>query len=256
MVASVESRMSLVDIDQLNIVAATSAINTEIIALEGEGFVVREHRIIALGPKHNPKQYVLLLGVLPSHLDHGDSAAHNVHLKSAQTMRVFPTPVSEKDGTALVAFNPGANPEAGYAVVDSKAEGVRWNNHATPDPIVYSMMLPNDLDETKDVVIHYMASKVGATLGDAVTWLTEAFFQTVGALHDADANAGGTSSAMTGDAATKTVQEDTLTVASADVPAAPCKLTLTVQPTDGTLDTDDVVLHNVWIEYTPKMLTS
>ena len=61
---------------------------------------------------------------------------------------------------------------------------------------------------------------------------------------------------MTGDAATKTMQEETLTIANADVPAVPCRMFLTVQPTDGTLGTDDVVLHSMWLEYTPKMLTS
>jgi len=162
----------------------------------------------------------------------------------------------EKDGTFLAAFADGASPTPGLDVTDSKAVNVRWNNHANPDPVACGVALPQDLDNSADIVVHYMASKTGATIGDAVTFLTEAFFQTVGALHDADADAGGTSSAMTGDAASKTVQEETLTIAAANVPAAPCKLMLTIQPTDGTLGTDDVHLHDVWLEYTPKVMTS
>lgn len=254
--ATTESRMSIVDIDQLSQAAAITAINAAIEVLEIAGFVVREQRVIKLGPAHAPKEFVLLLGVIPSHLDHSDAAAHDIHLKSAQTFKYIPAPMVEADGTYLAEFADGASATPGIDVVDAKAMGTRWNNHANPDPAATAVDFPMDLDESKDVVIHYMCSKVGATIGDAVTWLTGAFFGTVGATHDADADAGGTSSAMTGDAATKTMQEETLTIANADVPAVPCRMFLTVQPTDGTLGTDDVVLHSMWLEYTPKMLTS
>ena len=254
--ATTESRMSIVDIDQLTTAAAQTAINAEIEVLELAGFVVREQKVIKLGPARAPKEYVLLLGVIPSHLDHSNSAAHDIHLKSAQTVWTMPQPLMEKDGTVLAAFADGASPTPGLAVADAEAVGVRWNNDANPDPVITGREMPSDVDETKDVVVHFKASKVGATVGDAVKFTTEAFFQTVGALHDADADAGGDSSAMVGDAATKTVQEVTLTIAAANVPAAPCKLTLTYQPKDGTLGTDDVIMHDVWLEYTPKLLTS
>ena len=254
--ATAHSRFSIVDIDQLTTAAAETAVNAEVEVLENAGFIVREQKVIVLGPSHDPKQYVLLLAVTAAHLDHSDSAAHAVHLLSAQTFLEVPQAMVEQDGTYLAEFADGASTTPGIDVVDAESMGVRWNNHANPDPIAMSVMLPMNVNPAADVIIHYMCSKVGATIGDAVTWLTGAFFQTVGATHDADADAGGTSSAMTGDAATKTVQEETLTIANADVPAVPCKLFLTIQPTDGTLGTDDVVLHAVWLEYTALLLTS
>jgi len=179
------------------------------------------------------------------------------HILSAQAQVNIPLlSAVELNGTLLAAFADAADPTPGLAVVDSESVGIRWNNHANPDEIIVNVPMPQDLDDAADIVLHLLASKVGATLADAVTFTVGAFFQTVGALHDADANAGGASSAMTGDAATKTVAELTLTIAAADVPAAPCLLTLTIQPTDGLLGTDDVVLHGAWLEYTRKALTA
>ena len=92
------------------------------------------------------------------------------------------------------------------------------------------------------------------TVGDAVTWLVEAFNNLDGALYDADTDFGGTSTAMTGDATAKMVQEETLTLALADIAADPGTITLTIQPTDGTLGTDDVILMGVWLEVTGQAL--
>lgn len=163
---------------------------------------------------------------------------------------------AEADGTVLAAFADGASNTPGISVTDSECFGIRWNNAAAPDPIVVSAVIPPDLDETQDVTIHILASKTGATSGDAVTWLVGCFFLVDAALHDADTDCGGTSSAMTGDATAKTLQEETLTIAAANVQSAPGVITLTVQPTDGTLGTDDVIISGIWAEYTGKTLTS
>jgi hypothetical protein len=175
------------------------------------------------------------------------------------TQATLPIPLTsfvDADGDPLAKFADGASAVPGFNLANSKAFGIRWNNHATPDEILTSVAMPQDLDDTADVVLHVMASKTGATVGDAVTFTCTAFFQIVGALHDADANCGGVSSAMTGNATAKTSQEVTLTIAAADVPAAPCVLTLTIQPTDGTLGTDDVIVSGVWLEYKSKIMTS
>lgn len=163
---------------------------------------------------------------------------------------------TDADGDPLAKFSAGTSTVPGFTLANSKAFGIRWNDSATPDEILTSVVMPQDLDDTADVVLHVMASKTGATVGDAVTFTCTAFFQIVGALHDADANCGGVSSAMTGNATAKTSQEVTLTIAAADVPAAPCVLTLTIQPTDGTLGTDDVIVSGVWLEYKSKIMTS
>lgn len=160
----------------------------------------------------------------------------------------------EQSGTALAVFANAADPTPGFALVDSEALGIRWNNHANPDPIGISFVWPADLDPSKDATLHILASKTGATLADAVTFTATLFNTGVpGALHDADADYGGATGAMTGDATAKTVAELTLTLAAADLPQTfPAATSLTIQPTDGTLGTDDVVVHAVWIEYSKK----
>jgi len=178
------------------------------------------------------------------------------HIASAQAFLNLPLGGwTEQDGTVLADFSNGDSTTPGWNAGD-ESFGIRWNNHANPDPITTSVPIPPDLDASADVVLHILAAKVGATVGDAVTWLVEAFNNADTALYDADTDFGGTSSAMTGDAATKTCQEETLTLASANVAGSPCVLTLTVQPTDGKLGTDDVIILGVWLEYTRKILTA
>ena len=178
------------------------------------------------------------------------------HIASAQAFLNLPLGAwTEQDGTALADFADGASATPGWNAGD-ESFGIRWNNHANPDPIATSVPIPPDLDASEDVIVHIMAAKVGATVGDAVTWTIEAFNNVDAALYDADADFGGTSSAMTGDATSKTCQEETLTLAAANVAGSPCVLNLTLQPTDGTLGTDDVILLGVWLEYTRQILTS
>jgi len=178
------------------------------------------------------------------------------HIQSAQKFLNLPLGGwTEQDGTALADFADGTSTTPGWSAGD-EGFGIRWNNHANPDPISTSVPIPPDLDASADVIVHVMAAKVGATVGDAVKWTIEAFNNADGALYDADTDFGGDSSAMTGDATSKTCQEETLTLAAANVAASPCVLTLTLQPKDGTLGTDDVILLGVWLEYTGLTLTS
>ena len=178
------------------------------------------------------------------------------HLLSTQAFLNLPLGAwTEQDGTALADFANASSPTPGWNAGD-ESFGIRWNNHANPDPIATSVPIPPDLDPSADVIVHILAAKVGATVGDAVTWLIEAFNNADAAVYDADADFGGTSSAMTGNATTKTCQEETLTLAAANVAGSPCVLNLTLQPTDGTLGTDDVIVLGVWLEYTRKALTA
>lgn len=159
-------------------------------------------------------------------------------------------------GTPLAAFADNSSSNPGITLADSKAVAVRWNNNASQTAVWYSVPMPQDLDDTAVVVMHILASKSGATLGDATTFTVTAFYQTVGALHDADADLGGTSSALTGDATAKTVAELTLTLAAADVPASPSNLSFSIKPTNGTLGTDDALVEAIWFEFKGKLLTS
>jgi hypothetical protein len=145
-------------------------------------------------------------------------------------------------GTVLAAFADGDSVTPGINVANSEAMGVRWNDHATPAAVFKSIPLPADLDATQDLTIEILASKTGATDADDVTFTIGAFLNTVGALHDADANFGGATDAMVGTATAKTVQRVTLTLPAAALTADATALTLSVKPTDGTLETDDVIL--------------
>lgn len=179
------------------------------------------------------------------------------HVQSAQKQVNLPIASGTLvDGTPLAKFADGASATPGLSLNDSKAFGVRWNNHAAPAAAYLSVPMPQDLDDSAAIVVHVLASKTGATLADTSPFTCEAFFQTVGALHDADVDAGGDTGAMTGNANAKTVQEVTLTIAAADVPASPSVMTFSFKPKDGKLGTDDVIVEGIWLEYTGKVLTS
>jgi hypothetical protein len=160
-------------------------------------------------------------------------------------------------GTPLAAFANGASATPGIALDDSEAAGVRWNDNGTLSAIWGAVDLPSDRKPGSDVIVHIKASKTGATLADAVTFVVGAFFQPVAALRDADATAGGTSSAMTGNATSKRVQKVTRTIAAADIPdpstTDPCAtMSMSLVPT--ALTVDDVTIHSVELEYTRQDL--
>jgi hypothetical protein len=179
-----------------------------------------------------------------------------VGLKTAQAFLNLPLgSFTLDDGTAIADFANDASPTPGWAGA-AETVGIRWNNYGTPGEITIGVPYPPDLNAGADVVIHFLAAKTGATVGDAVTFTVVATEAIDAALYDADADFGGVSSAMTGDALAKTCQEETLTLAAANVNGSPGVLTLRFGPTDGTLGTDDVILFGVWLEYTRSVLTS
>lgn len=180
-------------------------------------------------------------------------------MRSIQTTWPLPAPVTGIDiatGAALAVFADGASTTPGTQFTNSKAVVVRWNNHGTPGAIAITAAMPQDLDDAAVVTYHALVSKIGATLADATKLTVGAFEQTVAALHDADTDFGGDTSAIVGDATSKTVTEVILTLALADIHAAPSSITFTIKPKAGTLGTDDFLLHSHWLEYTPKIMAS
>lgn len=160
--------------------------------------------------------------------------------------------------TPLAAFanNAAANP--GLALDNSEAIGVRFNNSSTQDQVLWSTRgIPlGALTATAAPVLNVLASKSGATLADATTFVVTAFCQATGALHDAGVTIGGNTSAMTGNATAKTVQKVTLTLTNfSEALAGPLPVTtdaalsLSIAPNANTLNTDDVTIHRVWITY-------
>lgn len=181
-------------------------------------------------------------------------------LRDATTANAMvPIPLAsfvDADGDPLAKFADGASTTPGFNLADSEAFGIRWNNHATPAAILGQVSLPKDLDDAHDAYLEFLCSKTGATVGDATTLTTTAFLTAAGALHDADANAGGATSAMVGDAAAKTTAVISRTIAAADIPADARSMTFTVKPTDGTLGTDDIIIHEVRLRYRRKVLAA
>lgn len=177
------------------------------------------------------------------------------HLKSAKGIIDVPMPVITDAGVALAAFSNGDSTVPGYCVT-AKGLGIRWNNHATPGAVGAKVIVPPDADVTANMVLHILAAKTGATLGDATKFTVGAYNNDVGAAYDADDTFGGDTGAMTGNATAKTVQEVTLTLALANLTAYPAAIELTIKPKDGTLGTDDVIMLAAWIEYKKKLLTA
>ena len=162
------------------------------------------------------------------------------------------------DGDPIVKHVNGANAFPGYFTsVATEALGLRWNNDGTPLAAATNFLMPPDCDITANMTVHMLASKT-STEAIATTFTLTAFnnHPTAGALYDADASFGGVSSAMSNPGVAKSVEEVTLTLALANLAAFPNIVHLTVNPTPGTLTTDDVILHAMWIEYTTKILTS
>lgn len=156
-------------------------------------------------------------------------------------------------GTPMAAFADNAGASApGITLNDSKAMGIRWNNQGTQTPVWTRFALPLDLDTSKPATLVLKAAKSGATVGDATTFTIAAFNNATGALHDADTNYGGATSAMAGASAAKTVQSVTLTLAAADLGLPGDPVSLSFKPTDGTLGTDDVSLYSIEFRYTRK----
>ena len=145
-------------------------------------------------------------------------------------------------GAPLVVYVDGTN---GLEFAEGDGQCYRFNDDEF-DAIGACVALPPDLDHTKDVVVHALVSRVGAE-DVTVTLDVGAFFQTVDAAVDADDDAGGSTAAI--DGTTLLLAERTVTIDAADVPAAPCALTLTLAPSSA-LEDDDLRVHAVWLEYT------
>lgn len=158
------------------------------------------------------------------------------------------------DNSALAAFANGTNAFPGFSLDNSKGVGLRWNNVATPLAVFTSVLMPLDRQPSTDIIAHVLCWKIGATVGDATTFAISAFANTTAALQDAATDAGGTTGAIVGNAATKTVQHVTLTMLAANLPnftaAVPTSLTIGLKPTAGLLGTDDLTVSSVWLEYT------
>lgn len=162
----------------------------------------------------------------------------------------------DADGDPLAKFVSAGSPTFGFNLADSEALNLRWNNDATPGTALCQISLPLDLDDTADAELEFLCSKSGATVGDATTLTVTAFIVAEGDLHDADADAGGVTNALVGNAAAKTTDLLVHTITAANIPASARSMTFTVTPTAGLLGTDDLMIHAVNLRYKRKVQTS
>lgn len=172
-------------------------------------------------------------------------------LTSAQTTIPIPlTSILLEDGTALTKYSAGgATP--GFSQQGNEEVVLTWDGNANPGDVITTVLMPEDVDNTADVVLHLLGTP--SSTNDSPVFTVEAYFAVAGAALNADANCGGESAEFT---ANTTLEEKTLTIASADIPASPSALTLVFHPKDGELGTDEFYLAACWLEYTRQMLTS
>lgn len=172
-------------------------------------------------------------------------------VKTAQYC-IYPDRISKEDGTALTVY--AASPASvGIAQLSNKSSVIQWAANATPDDIVAHFMMPNDVDDSEDVIVHLLGCTSATSPADTPVFTIEAYFDVVGAAFSADDNCGGESGEF---AATGLIQEKTLTIAAANVPASPSALTLVLHPKDTELGNVDFYLAGIWLEVTRKCLTS
>lgn len=232
--------------------------NTDTRALAGLITEVRDGRVYAwMGP-----HVAAMLVIAASEASQVDTAQVDIDALQADAatanayVHVPLTSFLDADGDPLAKFVSAGSPTFGFNLADSEALNLRWNNDATPGTALCQLSLPPDLDDAAAAELEFLCSKSGATVGDATTLTCTAFILANGDLHDADANAGGVTDALVGNATAKTTKKLTLTLAAADIPAGAHSMTFTVTPTAGTLGTDDLMIHSVRLRYTRKIQTS
>jgi hypothetical protein len=175
-----------------------------------------------------------------------------VGIKTAQ-YTIQPDWITAEAGTALTAYAASPAGGVGFAQLSNKSQVIQFGAHATPAKIAAHFTLPQDLDDAQAAVLHLLGALSAASPADTPTFTVEAYFDVVGAAPSADTNCGGASGEFS---ASTNLQEKTLSLALGDVPAAPCTLTLILNPTDGQLGDVDFYLSGLWLEVTRKCLTA
>lgn len=143
-----------------------------------------------------------------------------------------------EDGTALTKFVSEDAASCGFAQLSNKEVVLRFNNHATPPKVAFSVPMPQELDGTAAVEVHWLAAMSGAN--DTPVLEHEAYF---GA---GDTDCAGADDEIDGGI---TLTEYSSSIAHGDVPdTMPAVLTCIFGPKAGELGTDDLLIYAVWLE--------
>lgn len=176
-----------------------------------------------------------------------ESALAEIYQDLISAQHVIDAPISSimlEDGTPLGKWSAGATP--GFKQISAKELVVAWDGNASPGPVAVTLPFVDPrIDDSADVVVHILARMNGVT--DTPVVVFEAYFNA------GDTDAAGTDPEVTGGV---TLTEYTMTIASADVPAAPGSLTLIMTPTAGEMGTDELYIYAAWLEVTSKVRTS
>jgi hypothetical protein len=179
-----------------------------------------------------------------------EAAMAEIYQNIASAQAIIPIPLSAltlEDGTAITTFSNGDSATPGFAQISNKEVVLRWNNKtdALTKVAAFGIPMPPDLNAGANVVIHWRAKMSGAT--DTPVLEHECY------LGAGDTDCAGTDDEIDG---ATTLTEYTATIAHADVAGSPEELTLIFGPKIGEMDTDDLLVYSVWIEYTRKILTA
>lgn len=196
-----------------------------------------------------------------SQLDTAQADIDALEVDAATANASFSIPLHgwlDADGDPLAKFVADNVGTCGYNLADSEALNLRWNNYPSNPGVtaITQFALPADLDPAADVVLQFLCSKSGATVGDATKITYAAYIVSDGDLHDADTVVTGDTAALVGNAAAKTTDVLEATIGAADVPVGAMSMTLKVFPKSGTIETDDFMIHAVRVKYTRKIQTA
>jgi hypothetical protein len=233
-------------------VALTSDTDTRGIA----GFIteVRDGQVyVYMGP--HVAGLIVIAASEASQLDTAQTDIAALEVDAATSNASFGIPLTsflDADGDPLAKFVADNVGTCGFNLADTEALNLRWNNYPgnAGVTIVTQFAIPADLDGGEDMLIEFLCSKSGATVGDATKITYAAYFVSEGDLHDADTAVTGDTAALVGNATAKTTDLLVATIGAADVPAAGTTVTLKIFPKSGTIETDDFMIHSVRVRYT------
>jgi len=156
----------------------------------------------------------------------------------------LPVALRLETGAAISAYS-GEHTD-GFQQQSSKELMLRWNNAGTSHTKMAAVfMLPDDLDITEDLTVHFLAATSGEN--DTPTMQVEAYIVGVGSLPAADSNCGGYSS---GESTSSGLYVDhTFTIDADDLISGEAALTVIFNPVSGELVTDDLISSPPWITF-------
>lgn len=143
-----------------------------------------------------------------------------------------------EDGTALTKFVSEDAASCGFAQLSNKELVLRFNNHATPPKVAFSVPMPQEMDGAAAVEVHWLAAMSGSTDSPVIE-------------HECYYGAGDTDCAGTDDEVDQgtTLTEYSSSIAHGDVPdTMPSVLTCIFGPKAAELGTDDLLIYAVWLE--------